>query len=360
MALKRLTSLHLTTVLFLPNVSSSHNSSSLPIISPSFNGTLWPNDYSSYTSTVSHDYDTSTLPPVLSGSNEPCLVSNPTIALDLDPDPRAVILIPPIDAIADNVRVRDFTQEGHQPQEVKTEPELEEGEISQGTQVPEAQDEHIRPLVNGYSHSSTASTPPYALPIVSSPSVYSMSDESVDVYYMNSSPAHSTYSLTYPITPLNSKAKLSTIYENEDEHMPSLIPSQMFAPESNVRTDANVEHPLPSPVLMSGTIPYRGITRADGRTKISFDGITHLEAEQHLTTKYAKYNDYHSDRAYPGHPIIPGGLRLPTGGPQSGRTWHECVRKLRDHRADTRHLINVIETVLSTRMLAEASTHNQM
>ncbi|KAG1777543.1 hypothetical protein EV702DRAFT_1045286 [Suillus placidus] len=62
------------------------------------------------------------------------------------------------------------------------------------------------------------------------------------------------------------------------------------------------------------------------------------------------------DGTYSGHPIIPGGLRLPTGGPRSGRTWHERVRELRDHRAHTRHLINVIETVLSTRMLAKAST----
>ncbi|KAG1769716.1 hypothetical protein EV702DRAFT_1049596 [Suillus placidus] len=325
--------------------------------------------------------------PVHSVPNEPCSDCNPTFGLDLDPNLRTDSLIPHIDAIADNVRIRDFAQESHQVQEVKIEPELEEGEISQGTQVPEgghiesngvynalntiltcaAQDEHIRPLVNGYSRSSTASTPPYVSPIISSLSDYSIDDEAVDIYYMNTSRNHSSHSLAYPTTPLNSKAKLSTIYENEDEHMPSLVPSQMFAPESNIREDANDERHSPSPAPMSGTIPYRRITCADGQT--------------------AKYNDYHSvyipnvveaiesfcfcqdriiasdwnshmfqDGAYPGHPVIPGGLRLPTGGPRSGRTWHEHVRELRDYRAHTRHLINVIETVLSTRMLAEAST----
>ncbi|KAG2338263.1 hypothetical protein BDR05DRAFT_1004402 [Suillus weaverae] len=389
----------------VPNVSHFSGNATMPIVSQ-YSGALMPRALNSHTNITPYTYAKS---PVLSASNEPCFVSNPTFAPDPDPDLRNDALIPPIDAILDNVFIRDFARNNNQGQGVKTEPELEEGEINQGTQVyvPEgghiesagvyntlntiltcaAQDEHIRPFVNGYLCSSTASTPPYASLIVLSPSVYSISDESVDVYYMNSSPAHSTHSLTYPITPPNSKAKLSTIYENEDEHMPSLIPTQTFAPESNVREDANVKHHSPSPAPMSGTIPYHRITRVDGQMVISFDRITHLEAKQHLMTKYAKYNDYHSvyipnvveaiesfcfcqdriiasnwnshmfqDGAYPGHPVIPGGLRLPTGGPRSRRTWHERVCELQDHRAHTQHLINVIETVLSTHMLAEAST----
>ncbi|KAG1773722.1 hypothetical protein EV702DRAFT_1200855 [Suillus placidus] len=305
---------HLSNVYHPLNASHSGNVSQLPNVYHASNGSHLLDNYLTNTTTTSYNYDTSAIPPVLSDPNEPCFAHIPTFVPDSGLDPHTDSLIPRIDAIADNVRVRDFAQESHQVPEVKTEPALEEGEILPDTKayVPEgghfesdnvcdaltmivsraAQDEHDGPFVNGYSRSSTASTPPYASPIISSPSVYSISDESIDVYYMNSSPAHSTHSLTYPITPPNSKAKLSTIYENKDEHMPSLVPSQMFAPESNVCTDANIEHPLPSPVPMSGTIPYRGITRADGRTKISFDGITHLEAQQHLTMKYAKYNDY--------------------------------------------------------------------
>ncbi|KAG1766133.1 hypothetical protein EV702DRAFT_1204301 [Suillus placidus] len=71
-------------------------------------------------------YDTS---PVPSDYNEPCFAPNLTFAPDPDLDPHTDSLIPRIDAIADNVRVRDFAQESHQVQEVKIEPELEEGEI---------------------------------------------------------------------------------------------------------------------------------------------------------------------------------------------------------------------------------------
>ncbi|KAG1774933.1 hypothetical protein EV702DRAFT_1199773 [Suillus placidus] len=189
---------------------------------------------------------------------------------------------------------------------------------------------------------------------------------------MNSSLEQSTNSITYPITLPNSKARLSTIYENEDEYMPSLFPSQLFMPKSNVCKDVNIECHSPSPTPMSGTIPYRGLTRADGRMVISFNGVTHLEAKQHLMTKHAKYNDYHSvyipniveaieslclcqdgiitsnwnshmfqDGTYSGHPIIPGGLRLPTGGPRSGQTWHEHIRELQDHLFSTRILAKV-------------------
>jgi hypothetical protein len=104
----------------------------------------------------------------------------------------------------------------------------------------------------------------------------------------------------------------------------------------------------------SGTIPYRGLARVDGKTAISFKGLTRAHAEQYLTSTYVQYNDYHSvyipnvihaiesfcfcqdniiandwnvhmfrDGTYPGHPVIPGGIKLPTGGPRSGRTWKE-------------------------------------
>ncbi|KAG2740921.1 hypothetical protein P692DRAFT_20880955, partial [Suillus brevipes Sb2] len=168
--------------------------------------------------------------------------------------------------------------------------------------------------------------------------------------------------------------------------MPSLTPSQVFTPESNMRENVDdTRHSLSPP--LTGTIPYRGPLRSDGRKVITFEGLTHLDAEEHVLTVRANYNDYHSvyipnvieaiksycycqdglitndwntnmfqDSSYSGHPVIAGGHKFPTGGPQSGRTWHEHVREIREHRVHSRHLINVIETVLSTRMLTEAST----
>jgi hypothetical protein len=63
------------------------------------------------------------------------------------------------------------------------------------------------------------------------------------------------------------------------------------------------------------------------------------------------------DGTYPGHAVIPGSTKLPTGGPRSGRTWREWIQELWDNHVHTRHLIHLLETILSTRMLAEASTH---
>lgn len=134
-------------------------------------------------------------------------------------------------------------------------------------------------------------------------------------------------------------------------------------------------------------MPYVGLSRADGKTTISFEGLTRSQAEHYiLTSPLAQYNDYHSvyipnvicaiesycfcqdqiiandwnvhlfrDGTYPGHPVIPGHVKLPTGGPRSGRTWQERISELRDHRAHTRHLIHLLDTILSTRMLAESS-----
>ncbi|KAG2747822.1 hypothetical protein P692DRAFT_20875155 [Suillus brevipes Sb2] len=62
------------------------------------------------------------------------------------------------------------------------------------------------------------------------------------------------------------------------------------------------------------------------------------------------------DGTYPGHAVIPGSTKLPTGGPRSGRTWREWIQELWDHHVHTRHLIHLLETILSTRMLTEAST----
>jgi hypothetical protein len=73
-----------------------------------------------------HDCDTCH---VLSVFNEPYSDYDPTIGLDLDPNLCTDTLIPSIDAILDNVCVRDFTHQDHQVKKVKLEPELEDSEI---------------------------------------------------------------------------------------------------------------------------------------------------------------------------------------------------------------------------------------
>ncbi|KAG1856756.1 hypothetical protein F4604DRAFT_1931750 [Suillus subluteus] len=162
---------------------------------------------------------------------------------------------------------------------------------------------------------------------------------------------------TFLVAPPNSKTSLFT----DEEYMPSLMPSRPFesnpAPAYSKLDDVRVEHrkedvnmfnlSSPPPVSKEGSIPYRGLARVDGRTIITFKKLTRPEAEEYLTTENAKYNDYHSvyilnivhviesfcfcqdeliandwdthmfrDSSYSGHPVIPGGIKLPTGGPR--------------------------------------------
>jgi hypothetical protein len=349
--------------------------------------------------------------------NEPCLNLEhiPTCVLDSDIGPRTDnTLIPPIDALTDTISIKDFAQVNSQGTGLKTEPDLEEGEIldaleSLGGNLSTVNGGHIDPNTlyqtlmailtqvaqhepqnhNGSTRarSSTASTPPSASPHASSPSTHSYRDDSVNVYYIHPSMGDTDNDYdsmhTNLLTPPNSEARLSTIYEDvEDAYMPSLAPMQTFIPESNTRNDDNDNRRLRTPPP-----PYRGILRSEGRQSISFEGLMQHDAEAHLTTERTRYNDYHSvyipnvanaidsfnycqdglialdwdmaqfqDGSYGGHPVIPGEMKLPTGGPRSPRTWHERVREIRDHRAHSRHLINVVETVLSTRMLAKASS----
>ncbi|KAG1848669.1 hypothetical protein F4604DRAFT_1687631 [Suillus subluteus] len=62
------------------------------------------------------------------------------------------------------------------------------------------------------------------------------------------------------------------------------------------------------------------------------------------------------DDTYPGHPVIPGYPKLPTGGPCSVRNWSERVQELYDHRSHTLHLLKLVDTILSPRMLTEATS----
>ncbi|KAG1771694.1 hypothetical protein EV702DRAFT_1201871 [Suillus placidus] len=144
-------------------------------------------------------------------------------------------------------------------------------------------------------------------------------------------------------------------------------------------------------VPTDGTIPYCGLSHADGKSCITFKGLTKSEAKAYKLTEHSQYNDYHSvympnivhaiesycfcqdeliandwnvhifhDGSYPGHPVIAGGAKLPTGGPHLGCTWQEHVCEITDHRTHTRHLIHLVKTILSTCMLTEASTHTEI
>lgn len=256
--------------------------------------------------------------------------------------------------------------------------------------------EPVESLVSCSSPTSIASTPPPTSAKQDPVEVFflrPLMDKDQSVYTDSSS---SLTDSTHLAVPPNSKTTLS----DEDESMPSLVPSVPFKANKSMSpprmsrangvsiSESEDDMDIPYSAPTSGNISYHGPARADGRTEISFTGLTRAEAEEYLNSESAKYNDYHSvyipnvvqaiesfcfcqdeiiandwshhmfqDGSYSGHPTISGGAKLPTGGPRSGRTWHERVRELRDHRAHSRHLINVIETVLSTRMLAEASRH---
>ncbi|KAG2139787.1 hypothetical protein DEU56DRAFT_912053 [Suillus clintonianus] len=222
------------------------------------------------------------------------------------------------------------------------------------------------------------------------------SSERLDVFFVHPMPENPP--IVFPHTPPNSK---SSLIKSLDPNT-SCVPSRLFESilnnttsiESNVRDSKHdqIDNDVPMnydsdpiEVPTSGTIPYHGLPRADSKTTISFEGLTKSEAESFLLTEPAKYNDYHSvyipniihtiklycfcqdelitndwnihlfHDGYPGHPVISGGVRLPTSGPRSGRTWQERVREIIDHCAHSRHLIHLVETILSTRMLAEAS-----
>ncbi|KAG1761008.1 hypothetical protein EDD22DRAFT_954411 [Suillus occidentalis] len=286
---------------------------------------------------------------VLSMFNEPCDDYDPTIGLDSDPNMHTDSLIPQIDTILDD--------------EIKKKSELEEGEIIDKLQayVPLAHNENIEPFDNYPSHLLTASAPSYPSPLV-----LSHGNEALDVFYTN------------PTFDESVKTRLNPILE--DKCIPQLIPSIPFKAE-----------PYPAlsltPPPTTGSIPYHRLIQVNGQTTITFDSVTHLEAEQHILTEHARYNDYHSayipnvvhaiesftccqdglimcnwnehmfkDGKYGGHPMIVRDIKLPTGGPWSGQTWHKHICELCDHHMHSQHLLNIIKAVLSTRMLAEASS----
>ncbi|KAG1723342.1 hypothetical protein EDB19DRAFT_1916168 [Suillus lakei] len=205
-------------------------------------------------------------------------------------------------------------------------------------------------------------------------------NKSVDVFYVHPMPAEE------PPAYYNSSAAFPRVFSLTHHPIPML--SDVRGSRAT-KTDNNVPMlniPDPTEVPTSGTIPYRGLSHADGKTSITFEGLTQSKAEAYLQTDTSQYNDYHSvympnivhaiesycfcqdelitndwnihlfrDGSYPGHPVISGGTKLSTGSPRSGCTWQEHVHEITDHHAHTRHLIHLIETVLSTRMLAEAS-----
>lgn len=116
------------------------------------------------------------------------------------------------------------------------------------------------------------------------------------------------------------------------------------------------------------------------------EGITPHDARKYLDTEIAQLSDFHSfyfgqvtnaiasynfcqdqliandwdvelyhDDSYPGHLVIPNDPKLPTGGPRSVRDWSDRIEELYDHRAHSRHLFRLANTILSPRMFEEAS-----
>ncbi|KAG1776556.1 hypothetical protein EV702DRAFT_1198252 [Suillus placidus] len=96
----------------------------------------------------------------------------------------------------------------------------------------------------------------------------------------------------FPHTPPNSNASLV----KSNEFMPSLLPSHFFesklnsstSTESDVRGSRAVEtdddvpmnHLSETPeVPTDGTIPYHGLSHADGKSYITFEGLTKSEAK---------------------------------------------------------------------------------
>jgi hypothetical protein len=120
-------------------------------------------------------------------------------------------------------------------------------------------------------------------------------NDSFDVYFLHpssaqeelhySNSAYASPSSAYLVAPLNSKTSLFPT----DEFSPSLIPSQPFISETDKssRFESNMgenkvaenedvsmlNFSAPSPVPTKGTIALFGLSRADGKTVITFEGL---------------------------------------------------------------------------------------
>lgn len=146
------------------------------------------------------------------------------------------------------------------------------------------------------------------------------------------------------------------------------------------------EGDTPAPVSTEPVFSFN-ISSPLSHPAATLDDITPHDAEAYGDTQLARLHDNHSlyfssvinaiasflfcqdqliandwdvnsyrDDTYPGHPVVAGDPKLPTGGPRSTRDWSDRVEELRDHRAHTCHLLKLVDTILSPRMLTEAST----
>ncbi|KAG1753436.1 hypothetical protein EDB19DRAFT_2021567 [Suillus lakei] len=149
-------------------------------------------------------------------------------------------------------------------------------------------------------------------------------------------------------------------HSKDNEPMDTILnqPIQNSVGNSDEKLNVFFVHPMPEnpPMYLRSSAPYS--SSVFPHTPPNSNRLTKSEAESFLLTEPAKYNDYHSiyipnvihaiesycfcqdklitnvwnvhlfhNGSYPGHPVISGGTKLPTG----------------------------IETILSTCMLAEAS-----
>ncbi|KAG1874025.1 hypothetical protein C8R48DRAFT_669660 [Suillus tomentosus] len=332
----------------LPNTDATSALTPLGIATCSLPNAYFIPNTTGTLSTYSHILPTF---PVHSTTNEPCFDPNVPPNLNMGLDSNSDSMIPPIETLPDTVFVRDFEL-----------PLVQDSRKSEGHNIFEEQYDDI------ISHSSPAS-------IALTPSPISPKEDSIDVFLVHPSfnnNIESTYSSAVPssaflVAPPNSITSLP----REDEYVPSLMPSRPFKgnPEYNLPSKPTLRDsslaqddkdipmltlPGTAPTPTEGTFPYQGPSRPDGRKYVSFEGLTRLEAEEYPSSEFVKYNYYHSvyipnvvqaiesycfcqdeiiandwnyhmfrDGSYPGHPIIPGTVKLPTGGLRFGRTWHE-------------------------------------
>lgn len=107
--------------------------------------------------------------------------------------------------------------------------------------------------------------------------------------------------LMYLSTPSNYKASFQI-----DKHMPSLTSSHAYTPSYSIESYCFCQDKI-----------------------IANDWNFHL---------------FHNG-TYSEHSVILGHMKLPMGGPHSGRTWQEHIPKLCDHCAHMCHLINLLKTI---------------
>ncbi|KAG1872216.1 hypothetical protein F4604DRAFT_1925824 [Suillus subluteus] len=157
-----------------------------------------------------------------------------------------------------------------------------------------------------------------------------------------------------PVTPHNTVAS--------DDDIPGLI-----TPSMPLSTNKSIPPSLAPPAaLLEGITPHDAhkyldmeIAQLSDFHSVYFKQVTDAVASFNFCQDQLIANDwdielYHDD-SYPGHLVFPNDPKLPTGGPCSGRDWSDRLKELYDHRAHSRHLLRIADTILSPHMFKEAT-----